>query len=193
MKSNILSAVFVAAAVVATVPAQAQDSGTPAPARSSDPTYWPHQQQFWNYFGATVGRAEFDCCNDKTTAFKVFGGGRIKDIFGAEIGYVDLGKSENALSSTRARGLNLSLVLNAPIGETVGLFAKAGTLYSWTEISGAVPEAGKDNGFGFSWGVGATMALSRNWQVRVDWDRYRLELPTGRDADLLTAGLQYRF
>jgi opacity protein-like surface antigen len=163
---------------------------------------WPYQKEFWGYFGATAGRSDFsDCpvglaCDDRDTAFKVYGGGKIKDIFGFELGYVDLGKGEFTGGDMRARGVNASLLLNAPLGTTAGVHAKLGTTYGWTRVNSSVPGAatGKERDFGLSYGLGATLNLARNWQLRADWDRYRFEFADGdRDLDMYTVGVQYRF
>jgi OOP family OmpA-OmpF porin len=163
---------------------------------------WPYQKEFWGYFGASAGESDFsDCpiglsCDERDTAFKIYGGGKIKDIFGFELGYVDLGKGEFAGGDMRARGVNASLLLNAPIGTASGVHAKLGTTYGWTRISTTAPGVanGKERDFGVSYGLGATIGLSRNWQLRADWDRYRFEFADGdRDLDMYTVGVQYRF
>lgn len=180
-------------------PAHAQQTQTTT---KSNEYLWPYQKEFWGYFGASAGRSDFsDCpiglaCDDRDTAFKIYSGGKIKDIFGFELGYVDLGKGEFTGGDMRARGVNLSLVLNAPLGNTFGVNAKLGTTYGWTRINSTVPgmATGKERDFGVSYGLGATLALSRNWQLRADWDRHGFEFADGdRDLDMYTVGLQYRF
>jgi hypothetical protein len=42
--------------------------------------------------------------------------------------------------------------------------------------------------------VGATFAITPNWQIRADWDRYRLDFVGGRqNVDMASAGVQFRF
>lgn len=162
----------------------------------------PYQKDFWGYFGASVGRADYNgsCggvfCDDRDTGFKVYGGGTLKSIFGFELGYVDLGKSGFAGGNSEARGVNASLLLNAPIGTSSGVHAKVGTTYGWTKFSSTAPgvATGRERDFGLSYGLGATIGLTRNWQLRGDWDRYRFEFANGdRDINLYSVGVQYRF
>lgn len=183
-------------------PAYAQQGSEPA-SKASEEYRLPYQKEFWGYVGATAGRADYDLacvgglpCDDRDTGYKLYGGGTIKGIFGFELGYVDLGKAEIAGGDMRARGVNASLLLNAPIGQASGLHAKVGTTYGWTRVNSVVPgfTAGKEKDFGLSYGLGATIGLTKNWQARLDWDRYRFDFTSGdRDIDMYSAGLQYRF
>ena len=113
-----------------------------------------------------------------------------------EIAYVDFGKAKFTTGDATVRGVNLSLTAGVPFGDSSRVFGKVGTLYSWSKVNGIGPVllADKDDGFDLSYGLGATFGINRNWQVRLDWDRYRIEFNGGRsDTDLFTAGLQYRF
>ncbi len=52
----------------------------------------------------------------------------------------------------------------------------------------------KVNGWEPSYGAGAAIGLNRNWQIRLDWDRVRFEVPNGKDNfEMVSAGLQYRY
>ena len=53
---------------------------------------------------------------------------------GAEFGYVNLGKMRRGGGSTKAHGLNVSLVGRVPLG-AFNVFGKLGTTYSRTEVS----------------------------------------------------------
>ncbi len=183
------------------LPAYAQQSS--AATSQSSSLRLPYQKEFWGYVGGSVGRAEYDlscpggfACDDNDTGYKIYGGGTVKGIFGFELGYVDLGKAELAGGDARARGVNASLLLNAPIGTASGLHAKVGTTYGWTRTNSIAPgvATGRERDFGLSYGLGGTLGLSRNWQLRADWDRYKFEFASGdRDIDLYSIGLQYRF
>jgi OOP family OmpA-OmpF porin len=205
-------AALVALAFAAITPAYAQTqpgtpSGTSAPSASDSNWRMPYQKDFWGYVGGAIGQSDYDLsscggCDDTKFGYKIFAGGRVKNIFGAEIGFVDLGKVKFSNGGdARTRGVNLSLVANMPIdmhagGATAGLFAKVGTIYSGANTNGIGPVllADKDNGFDLTYGLGGTLGINRNWQVRLDWDRYRLDYNGGRsNSDLYTVGLQYHF
>jgi len=201
---------MLALALAAPFPAYAQTQpGTGTGTQSSSSSGWnlPYQKDFWGYAGGSIGKSDYDLscgggCDDTKFGYKVYAGGRVKNIFGAEIGFVDLGKVKFANGGdARTRGINLDLVANLPIpmsmgGATAGIFAKVGTIYSWANTNGGGPVllADKDNGFDLTYGLGGTIGINRNWQVRLDWDRYRLDYNGGRsNADLYTVGLQYHF
>ena len=187
-------------------PATGTGSGSRSSSASSSNWNWPTQKDFWGYAGGSIGQSDYDLscagCDDTKFGYKLYAGGRVKDIFGAEVAFVDLGKVKFANGGdARTRGVSLDLVANLPIdmhaaGRTAGLFAKVGTIYSWANTNGVGPVllADKDNGFDLTYGIGGTLGLTRNWQLRVDWDRYRLDYNGGRsNSDLYTVGLQYHF
>jgi len=157
-----------------------------------------------SYVGIAGGQSKFrtDCssvfsCDKKDTAWKVYGGGRFTDIFGLELGYTDFGKIRASGGDTKAWAANLSLLAGVPIGERFNIFAKAGGVYGRTDVDASPStlfDTGHKSGWGGTYGVGAAAGITRNLQVRVDYDRYKLDFVGGRrDIDLLTAGVQYRF
>ena len=163
----------------------------------------PWQDNFWGYVGASAGEAKFrtDCgsifdCDRKDTAWKVHTGGNFNNLFGIELGYTDFGRMRAFGGDTEAQAANISLTAGVPI-DRFALFAKLGAVYGWTDVSAASPtlvRTGEKSGWGSTWGVGGSFAVTRNVQVRVDWDRYKLEFVGGdHDVDLLSAGLQLRF
>lgn len=161
------------------------------------------QKMSGGYVGGSAGLSDYtlSCsgglqCVDRDVGFKIYGGSRINNIAGFELGYLDLGKVEFAGGDATARGFNASLLFNAAIGTASGVHAKVGTTYGWTHVSSLEPGApkGREADFGLSYGLGATAGLSRNWQLRADWDRYKFEFAGGdRVINLYSVGLQYRF
>ncbi|MEO8038911.1 MAG: outer membrane beta-barrel protein [Betaproteobacteria bacterium] len=163
----------------------------------------PYHAGFWNYVGISAGKADYrgDCpsgtgCEDEDTGGKIYTGGKFNDWLGLELGYVYLGRPETLGGRQDAQGLNFSVVGSVPIGTVVGLNAKVGTVYGWTNTQGNVPVAyaGRDQGFGLSYGFGATVSVTKQVQLRVDWDRYHMPF-RGRDdnVDMISAGVQYLF
>jgi opacity protein-like surface antigen len=124
-------------------------------------------------------------------------GGNFNQMLGIELGYADFGHMQAFGGDTEAKATSISLTAGLPLGPQFGLFAKAGGAYGRTEVTASptVPVfTGKKSGWGSTWGVGATFAVTPNVQVRADWDRYKLDFVGGEhDVDFLSAGVQLRF
>ncbi len=207
MNRPLLMATAIAAAFSALPAAQAQ---TPSSSASSTSSAWtahnwrmPYQRNFWGYVGGSVGRSywDVDCigtgeCDDRGVGFKLQAGGSFNEVIGLELGYVHLGHAKTAGGERKAQGATFVATLGVPIADRFRIFAKGGGIYSWTSVTGGAPgyATGDDRGVDWTWGAGATANLTQNWQLRVDWDRYRMDFAGGRDdVDLLSVGVQYRF
>lgn len=166
----------------------------------------PWRGDFWGYAGASGGESKFraECastdvfaCDKRDTAFKVYAGGKINEVLALEIGYTDFGKIRASGGDTDAWAVPLSLVAGFPLGERFGVFGKVGGLYGRTDVTASAStllDTGHKSGWGWTYGAGATFALSPQWQIRADWDRYKLDFVGGeRDIDMLSAGVQFRF
>lgn len=164
----------------------------------------PLTRDFWGHIGVSGGEAKFrtECsslftCDRKDTAWKVYGGGKFSDVIGLEVGYTDFGKIRASGGETDAWAANVSLVAGLPIGDRFNIFAKGGGVYGRTDVKASASsllDVGHKTGWGTTYGVGAALGLTRTVQVRVDWDRYKLDFAGGRrDIDLLSAGVQMRF
>lgn len=175
-----------------------------ASSRTKPQTYaQPYEGRYWSYGGASIGRSDYDfgCtagfgCDTRETGLKLFAGGRSSEHFGLEVSYVYLGEGNRGGGDTWAQGVNLSLVGILPVSQTVSLNAKVGGIYGWTKTEGNAPglATGREDGFGLSYGLGASIALTRTVDLRLDWDRYRFDFTTGRDdANLASVGVAFKF
>ena len=165
----------------------------------------PYEPGFWHYVGASYGRSELDTscvagfsCDDRDRAFRVFAGGRMNNVIGAEVGWVNLGEWTRGGGQTDAQSLDLVLTAGIPFGPNGrhSVFGKIGTAYTRAEVSGGTTgvATGKEDGWDARYGVGVTVGLTEQWAVRADWDRFRVKFPAEKsDVDLLTLGAQYRF
>jgi hypothetical protein len=180
-------------------------SGT---AFAQEPYRAPWRGDFWGYIGASAGESKFrtDCqqgvtrffdCDSRDTGFKVYAGGKFNDLLGIEVGYTDFGKIQASGGQTEAWAVPIVLTVGTPIGTRFGVLGKVGGVYSRTDIDADPDEIfnrGRKNGWGGTYGVGATFAMTQSVQLRADWDRYKLDFAGGRkDVDMITAGLQLRF
>jgi OmpA-OmpF porin, OOP family len=182
---------------------------TPSPAQQTTPTTseprWtmPYESKFWGYTGLSAGRSKLqaDCppggatCDDKDTVWRLYGGGKFNDFLGAEIGLMHLGEFDRAGGSTKSRGgVDLAITAGVPIGSISSVFLKAGTAYNRTEVTGTGLQTGKENGWGPRYGIGAQASFTKNWAVRLDADRYRVQLPGAKEnIDTFMIGAQYSF
>lgn len=157
----------------------------------------------YGYAGFNVGSADYErggclpgaSCDGNDTGFKLFAGGQLNRVLGLELSYLDLGKVGRNDGSTSAKGINLGLLVNAPIG-LLNLYGKLGVVFGWTHISSSRPSVlvGKEADFNISYGLGVQVDLSRNWAIRADWDSYRLQFADGRDSvDLYSLGVVYKY
>lgn len=192
----------------AAVPAHAQaPSGAGAPReRSAADSSWsllPYTRR--GYMGLHVGRSDYSAgcgiaslsCDRKGNAAKLTTGGMFSEHFGAELGYLHLGRAERGGGRTTAQGLNLSLLARLPV-DRFNVFAKAGATYGRTRVSaqpGSGIVAGRASGWGASYGLGAGYDLTSTSGVVLEWERHRMRLAGGsRDnVDALTLGYVHRF
>lgn len=162
------------------------------------------------YVGVNIGQSDYSLegglrgfgfnfdADDKDTAFNIYTGSFFHPNFGFEVGYTHFGKIDRAGGSTKAEGINLSLVGRAPVSQQFNLLAKLGTTYGWTDVS-AVPAtgiaSGDEKGFGMSYGLGAEYAFNPTMSAVLQYDEHRLKFAgTGRDrVSTTTVGLRYRF
>lgn len=202
-----------AVAAVASVAAQAQSSttagvggtGLSRSAASGSDGYSLVPYTSGGYFGLNVGRPKYDTgcgtpgfeCDDGDTSVRVYTGGMLNPFFGVEFAYLHMGDADRSGGTTRAQGVNLSLVGRVPVGDLFGVFAKVGTTYGRTRVSASplsLVETGSDNGFGLSYGAGASFDFTRNWAVLLEWERHDFRFPGGRDpVDAGSVGLKYKF
>jgi len=155
------------------------------------------------YAGAGVGQSQYSTdaclplleCETHATGFKAYAGSRVNDIVGLELSYVDFGQVHRNDGTARAVGADLSLILNAPIGQWFSVFAKGGGMYAWTRTdSDLEAPTGSDRGSNWGFGGGVTASLSQNWALRGEWERHRIPFVSGTErVDLWTAGVRYKF
>ncbi len=188
------------AAACAALPALAQTSG------GSSPGSWWQPGAGRTTIGLNIGRSNFqnDCiagftCDDRDSYFSLYGRNMARDTWGSQLGLVHLGNMDRGGGSTRAWGLDLSLVGRTPLGsQGFGVFGKVGAILGHTRVT-ADPASGlatgNRNGVGLSIGAGVSWDFSPNMSAVLEWDRYDFRFQgSGRDAVHATSiGLQYRY
>jgi OOP family OmpA-OmpF porin len=151
--------------------------------------------------------------DERSTAYKIFGGYQINPYFGVEAGLFDLGHFGYRASTTpagtlsgdmRVKGFNLDLVGTLPLTGRLSALARIGATSISAKDSfaatGAVvlPYAStnpSERSTGFKAGLGLSYALTPALAVRLEAERYRIKDAVGNrgDIDLVSVALVYRF
>jgi OOP family OmpA-OmpF porin len=155
------------------------------------------------YAGASIGQskfragcqAAFTSCDDKDTAWRLFGGYQLNRNLGAELGYADFGKAEGSSalgrSSVDANAWDLVGIGSLPIIDRLSAYGKLG-VYHGTLKAGGTDHSNND----LTFGLGAQYDLLRNVGLRTEWQRYK-DMGGGdfgkTDVDVLNVGVLYRF
>jgi OOP family OmpA-OmpF porin len=140
------------------------------------------------YAGASVGQSKVDCgglsnCDDKDTAYRIFGGYKFHPNIGVEGGYAPLGNAEGS----------------GPLGNSFSILGKLGFYNAEVKASGLV--SGKKTTTDLTYGIGGQYDFNRNLGLRLEWNRYsKVKAPdlagvSGGDTDLdvLSVGALWRF
>lgn len=166
------------------------------------------------YLGASAGQATADVscpagtsCDDKDTAWKVYGGLEVNEYISMEVGYIDLGKvgySGAKTGSRETKGMLLQLVGTYALNPSVTLIGRGGMNFLSTDVNGTIAGTPNNNASDtdvvWSAGLGAQYNFTQSVGLRMEWERY---FKTGSPAanggtgeaniDLLSAGVVYKF
>jgi OOP family OmpA-OmpF porin len=138
------------------------------------------------YAGVGVGQSKAkdwcggggaDTCDDKDTAWKVFGGYQLTPNFAAEIGYSKLGKFHASLAGltddAKVTAWELSALGAWPILPRFSVFGRLGlyraTVKETTNFAGDFEHDNND----WTFGLGLQYDVTRNLGLRGEWQRYR--------------------
>jgi OOP family OmpA-OmpF porin len=166
-----------------------------APAALAQP-----QMPGW-YVGGSLGQSEFkDCglpgCDDKDTAWRIFGGYEINRNFAVELGYTDLGEVSAPGASAEATAWELVGVGSFPVADRFSIYGKLGGYRADTEarIGGLSRD---ESNTGITYGVGAQYDFTRTVGVRAEWQRYADvgddNVGGEGDVDVLSVGVRVKF
>lgn len=160
-----------------------------------------------SYLGLNLGRSHFDTdcgtttlvCDRADRSAKLSVGTAISEHFGVEASLVDLGSIPRLGGTTRAQGLDLSLVGRARLLPSLSVFGKVGPTYGRTDTSvmGAPSgtPAGTEHGLGLAWGGGVSYDITSHVSATLEVDSHDLRFAGGtRDPVRSTSlGLQFRY
>lgn len=156
------------------------------------------------YGGLGLGNAKFDgacnaatSCDDKDSAWKLFGGYNFSNTLGVELGYHDLGSftasSPTFAANGNVTGIELSGVGRLPINQQFSLFGKIGGFRWDRDVSLTGVGTGSATGTDWTWGLGASYAFTPRVAGRLEWQQFRDVGGNGSDVNALTASAVFKF
>lgn len=171
-----------------------------------------HAQDFYAGVHAGQAKAASTCdgvsgtgitCDDKSTAWKAFGGYRFHQNFAAELAYTDLGNTK-ATSPTgsitaSSNAFDLSLVGSLPVWQRLSAYARLGVYRANTELNVntvSVRRTDSETNTGMLYGVGASYDFTKRFAVRAEWQKYNDVggSSTGKDdITMIALGVLLRF
>jgi len=158
------------------------------------------------YIGFNVGQSNLNLTNGNNlfgierskNTYNLYGGSYFNDYFGLEIGCADFGNINRGDRQTKSEGFNLGLVGKLTLGPSINLLGHLGTTYGRTDVSSNIASgvtAGKQTGWGGSYGIGAEFAINQQLSAVLQYDEYNLKF-SGDTRDRINTtsqGLRYRF
>jgi OOP family OmpA-OmpF porin len=158
------------------------------------------------YVGLSLGRSRYSApcgpavfnCDSTDNSVQIAAGSMLGNFWGVELGYLDMGRISRGGGTTRAKGLDLSLVGKVPLWQSLGVFGKLGTTYGRTETSagpGSNLPTGSERGFGLSYGAGVSYDFTPQLSATLGLDSHDFRFAgSGRDAVRSTSlGMQYKY
>ena len=197
-------ALIVLTASLSGLAAQAQTSG--GMSMSSGSSWLPYTQN--GYVGLNLGKPHYSLgcgavgafgdCDNPSLSGNLYVGGNFNQFAGIELGYLHMGNMDRGGGTTRAQGLNVSLVGRAPVWNALSLYGKVGATYGRTKVDAPLASGvatGKDSGWGPSYGFGATYNFTPQVAAVLDWQRNKFEFAgAGREWVRATSiGIRYTF
>jgi OmpA-OmpF porin, OOP family len=181
-----------------TLAARAQD-----PVTFKDP-YLLRESNPQSYLGLNLGRSHYEntcggtalVCDQGNQTARLYAGTSFGRNWGAEFGYVDLGRVLRPTGESRAQGLNLSVVGRTRLANSWGVFGRVGTTYGRTDTTSlATSSTGIEQGFGLSVGGGVSYDFTPRLSGKLEWETHDVRFAGGmRDPVRSTnLGLQYRY
>jgi OmpA-OmpF porin, OOP family len=161
------------------------------------------------YAGVSLGQSEREIpacvaavsCDEKGTAWRVFGGYQFNQNFAAELGFHQFGDASASDQINRieyeTNAIELVGVGALPLGAQFSVYGKAGFYRGETEVSGTFPFLPiKETNTDLTYGVGVQYHINRQVGVRAEWQRYTNVgggTITEVDVDVMSIGLVFRF
>lgn len=153
-----------------------------------------------SYLELGIGQSDYSLggSDDSDTAYSIRGGSFFNANVGMEIGYTNFGKINRAGGTTKAEGINLSVVGRMPLSPSFNVLGKIGTTYGHTNVSsnlGSGVVAGSEKDFGLSYGIGAEYLITPQWSGVLQYESTKMQFAGDRSdrVGLTSLSARYRF
>ena len=158
------------------------------------------QESGW-YLGGSLGQATFTewcvdspsvlACDDKDTAWKIFGGYRFNRYFGVEGTYIDWGKATGTVTGPREvsaeqTSMGIAAVGSFELTPQFSVFGKAGFLMTEQETPASSTTEREETEFHY--GLGVKFAFTPQWAARAEWEKTEK-----LKVEMLSIGVEFRF
>ena len=160
------------------------------------------------YLGGALGQATFKgfcvddpsvlTCDEKDTAWKVFGGYRFNRYVAIEGTYVDWGKAIGTVDPVgpagpvvvplSQTGMGVAAVGSFALTPQFSVFGKAGFLMTEQKTPASASGNTSRDETEFHYGLGARFSFTPNWGMRAEWERTEKT-----EVEMLSIGVEYRF
>jgi OOP family OmpA-OmpF porin len=160
------------------------------------------------YVGGSLGQSEHadQCegvgagisCDDKDTAWKVFGGYQFNRYVAVEVGYTNLGEATAAAGGVtvtdEATAFEVVAVGMYPIIDRLSVYGKLGLFRGELDRSSNNPAVvtGSNSQTDITFGFGLRYDITSNIAVRGEWQTYR-EVGDITDVNVISIGALFRF
>lgn len=168
---------------------------------------WRLSPEFSIGAGYGVTTLKDESFDEDEAAKKVFAVVKFNEYVGVEAAYIDFDEAGNGVLQFDPKGAALDLILELPLTETFGLYAKGGKLW-WdadTSVDGGTFVLNDDfDGDETFWGLGAKFKLAEHLDLRVEYERFNFEISRDEinvlqrndidmDVDYANVNLQFTF
>lgn len=145
--------------------------------------------------------------DEDEAAKKVFAVVKFNEYIGVEAAYIDFDEAGNATLDIDPKGKALDLIIELPITEGIGIYAKGGKLW-WDADTNIDTEdfvlSDDYDGDETFWGVGAKFRLAEHLDLRLEYERFNFEISRDEinvlqpndidmDVDYANVNLQFTF
>jgi hypothetical protein len=183
------------------------DTGAGTGSGTTVDTFPPPRTTRDTFIGIAIGKPTYSTscgniaglsCSNNGTSFSVTAGNMFTRYWGGELSYLDLGKADRAGGSVDARGVNLSVVGELPLGDSFSLQGKVGATYGVTHmnvdpLSGLT--SGRASGVGLGYGLAFDVHFAGGLTGSVGWEQHEFHFAGQGMSTVknITLGLKYRF
>jgi OOP family OmpA-OmpF porin len=134
--------------------------------------------------------------DDDAQMLKGYIGTQFNEYLSVELAYQNFDEVSDIDSKAEIDGVSLAARLGIPLTESFSVYAKGGWLEWDADIKQELPigsvSTSQDGGDAF-YGAGLEFAFSSNVQMRLEYERYKLDDDIDPDMDVASVSLQYMF